>query len=148
MNHQACAINATKQLVKVHKIQSHLIYGSHWKISINFNAYLTIFSPPSVHSMNLGNSHHFSTETHGNAICPSESEKKVWEPKGELIRLSDVISQDQRNDKIDLSSSTKIHFLDSQPPNYLKVQASALGKNLCFVSVNPLLSMQRHLGLF
>ena len=32
---------------------------------------------------------------------------KVWEPEGELIRLSDAISQDQNNDKTDLSSSTK-----------------------------------------
>ena len=68
---------------------------------------------------------------------PQSQKRKVWQPKGELIRLSDVISQEQRNDKIDLSSSTKLHFLVSQPPNYLKVQASALGKNLCFVSVKP-----------
>ena len=47
----------------------------------------------------------FSTETHGKAISPHKVRKeKVWAPKGELIRFSDIISQDQNNDKTDLSS--------------------------------------------
>ena len=40
-------------------------------------------------------------------------------------------------DKTDLSSSTKIHLIDSKPPKSLKVKASAFGKNLHFVSVKP-----------
>ena len=70
-------------------------------------------------------------------IFPHKVRKeKVWEPKVELIRLSDVISQDQNNDKTDLSSSTKIHFVDSIT-KISKVKASAFSKNLHFVSVKP-----------
>ena len=57
--------------------------------------------------------------------------------KKEFIRLPDVISQDQNNDKTDLSSSTKNTFCDSHPQKYLKVKASAFSKNLHFVSVKP-----------
>ena len=48
----------------------------------------------------------FSTETHGNVISLTKSEKSEG-TKGELIRPSDVISQDSSDDKTDLSSSTK-----------------------------------------
>ena len=36
-----------------------------------------------------------------------------------------------------LSSSTRIHFIDSQLPKYLKVKAFAFNKTLDFVSTKP-----------
>ena len=46
-----CAINATLQLVRVCKIQSHFVSGSHWNISINFITFPTIVSPHTIHSI-------------------------------------------------------------------------------------------------
>ena len=80
----------------------------------------------------------FTTETHSNVISPNKVRKEqVWEPKGELIRFSDVISQDQNDDKTDLEFLNQIHFGDSQSPKYLRVEASAFHKKLHFVSVKP-----------
>ena len=39
--------------------------------------------------------------------------------------------------RLTLSSSCKIHFIDSQLPEYLKVKAFAFDKNLLFVSTKP-----------
>ena len=62
MNPWICAINATIQLVKVHKIQSHFVCGSHWNISINFDAYLTILSHKQLILFMFGMQLTFSTE--------------------------------------------------------------------------------------
>ena len=130
MNLQACTINATLQLVKVHKIQSHFICRSHWNISINFNTYNSFY---------IGLEKHLtcSTETHGNVVFPHKVRKeKVWEPEGELIRLSDVISQDQNNDKTDLSSSTKNTFHRITTTKISKSKSISFQQNH-FVSVKP-----------
>ena len=74
--------------------QTRFVNGSHWNISINSNIPHNI-SPHTIQSMYFGKAPHFSTETHGNAILPHKvREEKAREPKGELIRLSDVISND------------------------------------------------------
>ena len=63
-------------------------------ISQSIPTYLTIISPHTIQSMYFGKAPHFSTETHGNAIPPKFWKEKAREQKGELIRLSDVISKD------------------------------------------------------
>ena len=86
MNLQAHAINATLQQEKCTHFQTHFIHGSHWNISINLNAYLTILSPHTIHSMYFWKPPHFSTETHGNVISPHKVRKEhVWEPKGDFL---------------------------------------------------------------
>ena len=121
MNLPAHAINGTLQLAKVHKIHSHFVHGV-----IGISPSISEHTSQNLHHIQFiltifGKEHHFSTETHGNVIFPYKVKKdKGREPKGELIRLSDFISQDYSNDKTDLSSSIKISFVDSQPSEYLK----------------------------
>ena len=80
----------------------------------------------------------FSTQTHENAIFPHKVRgEKVWEPKGELIRLSDVIFQDQPMTRLILSSSTKKHFIDSQPRKISKSKSIIFWQNLHSVNVKP-----------
>ena len=108
MNFQAYTINDTLQQEKYTHSQTHFVHGSHWNISINSNAYLTRFSPNSIHSMQFWKVPHFFHRNHGNVISPHKVRKeKAREPKAVLIRLSDVISS---NDETDLSSSTKKTF--------------------------------------
>ena len=93
MNLQAHAINASLQVVKVDKIQSHFVCGSHWNISVNFNAYLTIFSPHIIILCIFGKAPHCRNPWQSD--LPHKVMKEIGrEPKGELIRLSDVISHD------------------------------------------------------
>ena len=63
-----------------------------------FQCILTIFSPHTTHSMHYWKSTSLLPQKPmANAIFPHKVRKeKVWEPIGELIRLSDVISQDQK----------------------------------------------------
>ena len=65
---------------------------------------------------------------------PQVRKEKGREPKGELIRLSDVISQDYSNDKTDLSSSIKNTFCRLTTTKIAKVKASAFSKTLHFDS--------------
>ena len=96
MNLQACTIDDTLQLVKVHKIQSHFVCGNYWNISINLRAYLTIFLPHTLHSMPFLEKHlaFFPQKPMAMQFPPKVRKAKRWEPRVELIRLSDVISQD------------------------------------------------------
>ena len=77
MNHWACAIKATLQLLKCTQMQSHFVCGSHWNISINFVAYITIFSPDTIHSMNVWKiSSLFPQRPMAMQFPPTKAEKK------------------------------------------------------------------------
>ena len=79
----------------------------------------------------------FSTETHDNAIFPQSQERKGREPKGELIRLSDVISQDYSNDKTDLSSLIKNEFCRLTTTRISKIKSICFRQKPTFVSAKP-----------
>ena len=105
MSIQACTINATLQLAKVHtnSVKLHpwksLEYLNQFQY-IPHNYFITTYN-----SFYVFSEKHlmFSTQTHENAIFPHKVRgEKVWEPKGELIRLSDVIFQRPTNDPTDL----------------------------------------------
>ena len=49
MNLQEHTINAAQQQEKCTHFETHFVSGSHWNISINYNTYLTIFSPHTIH---------------------------------------------------------------------------------------------------
>ena len=51
MNLQACAIHTTQQQENWTHFHTHFIDGSQWNILINFDAYLTIVSPHTIHPM-------------------------------------------------------------------------------------------------
>ena len=102
MNLQACTINATLQLAKCAQIQSHFIHGSHWNVSINFNAYLTKFHHIQFVLCSFGTAPHFSHRSPWECVFPSQSQKrKAWDPKvnssGFLISFPR-----QTNDQTDL----------------------------------------------
>ena len=122
MNLWAHAINATLQLNR-NKIQSHFVCGSHWNISINFSAYLTIVSPHTIHPKNPWQC---NPPPPPPPPHPPSQERKDRKPKGELIMLPDVISQDYSNDKTDPSSSIKNTFHRLTTTKISKI------KNLCF----------------
>ena len=80
----------------------------------------------------------FSTGTHGNVISPHKVRKENGrEPKGELIRLFDVISQDLSNGKTDLTSSTKTTSYRLTAMKISKSESISIWQNLHFVSVKP-----------
>ena len=91
MNLWVHAISATPQQGKCTHFHTRFIHGSHWNISINFGAYLTIFSPHTIHPIIFGKASHFFQRSPWKYNPPKVKKKG---PEGELIRLSDVISQD------------------------------------------------------
>ena len=140
MNHQACAINATLQLVKEHKIQLHFICGGHWNISIKVCTYLTIVSPHTTlpmfcwKSVSLFHRNPWQCDPPPPPPPPPQVPKeKGREPKGELISLSDVISQD----KIDLSPSFKNTFCRLTTSRILKIKDFGFDKSLHFACAKP-----------
>ena len=94
MNLQVHTINARLQNEKCTHFQTHFIHLGVIGISQSIPAHtLQYFYHIQFILCIFAKASHFSTETHSNAIPPVRKENGR-EPKGELIRLSDVTSQD------------------------------------------------------
>ena len=136
---QACTINATLQLAKVNT-NSVTLYPWESLEYLNqfqciphhiFTAYNSLYGCAEKHLM-------FSTETHGDVIFSTKSEKKnMWELKGEHIRLSDFIFQDPPMTRLILSSSTKTTFHRLTTTKICKSKSISFWQNLHFVSATP-----------
>ena len=87
------AINATLQLVKVYKIQSHFICWSHWNISINFSAYHNIFTTYNSFFLFLQMNLTFSTETQGNRKHKTETNGLVGIPRKETKQNWQILGE-------------------------------------------------------
>ena len=89
-----------------------VVCGSHWNTSITFVPYLTIYSPYTIDSIHVWKSVSLFHRNQGNVVYPFRKKKRE-KTRGELIRFSDVISQEYNNDKANLCSSIKPTFLYS-----------------------------------
>ena len=135
----ACAIKATLQLAKVH---TNPVALHPWESLEYLNQFqcichniFTIYSPSYA---GLEKHLTFPQKPMAMQFPPTKSEeKKCGNQKVNSSGFLMSFPRTRTMTRLILSSSTKIHFVDSQPPKYLKVKASAFGKNLHFVCVKP-----------
>ena len=95
MNLQAHAIKATLQLAKVHTnpVTLHPLESLEYLNQFQCLPH-NIFTTYNSFYLFFGKAHHFPLRNPWLCDFPHKVRKgKVWEPKGELIRLSDVIFQ-------------------------------------------------------
>ena len=121
MNLQACTTKATLQLVKMHTNSVTLCLCESLKYLNQFQCIShNIFTTYNSFYVVWKNTSLFHRNPWQCDFPHKVKKEKAWEPKGQLIRVSDVIFQDLPMARLILSSSTKNRFCRLTPTKISK----------------------------